>query len=268
MKRGSPATSLGKLPGPLVPNLPGFGLRVLVGVLEALASGTPSRLLSAALQLCLTKKLPAWLVRNNRPVMLEPWLRRLETGVVQDLRVTRRQLRRALPPKHFAYQRQMSGQSLAVACRWLLAGRAIQQIEVWSDDWDEANAFCDPDGEAAVAGVHEAPGESLSLWLYNPRFVVWPLELGLGTGIPRFVAWPLELGLGTRNPHLVVWPLELGLGTHNPRFDAWPLELGLGTHNPRFVAWPLELGLGTPNARFVAWPLEFVLGVHNARVVV
>ena len=48
----------------------------------------------------------------------------------------------------------------------------------------------------------------------------------------------------------VVWPLELGLGTHNPRFFAWPLELGLGTHNPCFVAWPLELGLGTHNPRF------------------
>ena len=58
------------------------------------------------------------------------------------------------------------------------------------------------------------------------------------------------------NPRFVVWPLELGLGTHNPRFFAWPLELGLGTHNPRFVAWPLELGLGTHNPRFVAWPLE------------
>ena len=28
------------------------------------------------------KKLPLWLVRNGRPVMLEPYLRRLETGVV------------------------------------------------------------------------------------------------------------------------------------------------------------------------------------------
>ena len=53
---------------------------------------------------------------------------------------------------------------------------------------------------------------------------------------PRFVAWPLELGLGTRNPRFVAWPLELGLGTLNPRFVAWPLELGLGTRNPRFVA--------------------------------
>ena len=70
--------------------------------------------------------------------------------------------------------------------------------------------------------------------LFNPRFVAWPLELGLGTRNPRFVAWPLELGLRARNPRFVVWPLELGLGTLNPRFVAWPLELGLGTRNPRF----------------------------------
>ena len=62
--------------------------------------------------------------------------------------------------------------------------------------------------------------------------------------------------------HFVVWPLELGLGTRNPRFVAWPLELGLGTRNPRFVAWPLELGLGTLSSRFVVWPLE--LGVGDA----
>ena len=55
---------------------------------------------------------------------------------------------------------------------------------------------------------------------------------------PRFVAWPLELGLGTHNPRFVAWPLELGLGTHNPRFFARPLELGLGTHNPRFGVAP------------------------------
>ena len=83
------------------------------------------------------------------------------------------------------------------------------------------------------------------------RFVVWPLELGLGTLNPCFVAWPLELGLGTHNPRFVAWPLELGLGTLNPRFVAWPLEVGLGTCNPRFVAWPLELALGTCNTRFV-----------------
>ena len=60
------------------------------------------------------------------------------------------------------------------------------------------------------------------------------------------------------NPRFVAWPLELGLGTHNPRFFAWPLELGLGTHNPRFFAWPLELGLGTHNPHF-----DFEVGGHD-----
>ena len=46
VKKGSPATSFDDLPRPLASALPGFGLRVLVGVLEAQASGIPSRLLS------------------------------------------------------------------------------------------------------------------------------------------------------------------------------------------------------------------------------
>ena len=81
VKEGSPATSLHALLRPLVCALLGFGLHVLVGVMEALASVTPSCMLSAVLHLCLAKKLLAWLVRNSRPVMLEPYLRRLETGV-------------------------------------------------------------------------------------------------------------------------------------------------------------------------------------------
>ena len=109
------------------------------------------------------------------------------------------------------------------------------------------------------------PGQSL-----NPRFVAWPLELGLGTHNPRFVAWPLELELGTHNPCFVAWPLELGLGTHNPRFVAWPLELGLGTLNPRFVAWPLELGLGTCNPQEcrgdIAFPPCLGPAFHRLRV--
>ena len=165
VRKGSPATSLDDLPRPLVSALPGFGVQVLVGVLEDLASRTPSRLLSAVLHLCLAKKLPAGLVRNCRPVMLEPYLWRLETGVVQDRRVTRRELRRAVPPEHFAYWRQLSGQTLALACRWLLTYSAIRHGEVWSDDWDEANALCNPVRRAAEAWDHEAPEESLSPWL-------------------------------------------------------------------------------------------------------
>ena len=97
-----------------------------------------------------------------------------------------------------------------------------------------------------------------------PRFVAWPLELGLGTHNPRFVAWPLDLGSGTRNPRFVAWPLELGLGTHNARFVAWLLELGLGTHK----------GLGTRLAALVAIvvaaappPMPPLVRVHPPAVV-
>ena len=167
VKKGFPATSLDELPRPLISALPGFSLRFLVGVVEALASGTPNCLLSVVLHLCLAKKLPAWLVHNSRPVMLEPYLRQLETGVVQDRRVTRRELRRVVPPEHFAYRRQLSGQTLALACRWLLAGWATHHGAVWSDNWDEANAFCNPDREAAGAWDPEAPEESPLSWLHN-----------------------------------------------------------------------------------------------------
>ena len=56
-------------------------------------------------------------MRNSRLVMLEPYLQRLETGVVQDRRVTSRHLRRTVPPEHFAVRRQLSGQNLALSCR-------------------------------------------------------------------------------------------------------------------------------------------------------
>ena len=99
VQKGSPVTSRDQMPRPLVSALQCFGLRVLVGIPEALALGTPGYLLLVVLHLCLAKKLLAWLVRNNRPVMLEPYHRRLETGVAQDPRVTRRELRRVVPPE-------------------------------------------------------------------------------------------------------------------------------------------------------------------------
>ena len=70
-----------------------------------------------------------------------------------------------MPPEHIAYHRHLSGQTVALACRWLLAGWAIQHGAVWSDDWDDANAFCNPNREAAGAWDPEAPEESPSLWL-------------------------------------------------------------------------------------------------------
>ena len=97
VQKGSPATCLDQLPRPLVSALRGFRSSVLVGVLEALASGISIRLLLAVLHLCLAKKLPAWLVRNSRLVIMEPYLWRLETGVVHYRRVTSWEFRGAVP---------------------------------------------------------------------------------------------------------------------------------------------------------------------------
>ena len=159
VKRGSTATFLDDMPRPLVSAVTSFRLRLLVGVLEALATGTASRLLSAVLHLCLAKKLLAWLMPNSRPVMLEAYLRRLETGVVHTHRVTRRELRRAVPVEHFAHRGQLLGQTVAMTCCQLLAGCAIQHGDTWSDDWNEANALGNQDREAAGAWDHENPEE-------------------------------------------------------------------------------------------------------------
>ena len=51
--KGSPARSLDELPRPLVSALLGYALHFLVHMLQALASATPRRLLSAVLHLCL-----------------------------------------------------------------------------------------------------------------------------------------------------------------------------------------------------------------------
>ena len=104
---------------------------------------------------------------NSRPVMLEPYLWRLETGVVQGRPVTRRELRCGVPPEHLAYGRQLACRTVALACRWLLAGSAIQHGAVCLDDWNKANALCNPNPAAAGVRDHEVPEESLSPRLHN-----------------------------------------------------------------------------------------------------
>ena len=178
--KGSPATSLEELPRPLVSALPRFALQVLAQVLQALSVGVPSRLLTAVLQLCLAKKQPAWLVCNSRPVMLEPYLHRLETSVVQEQRMSRRERRRANAARAVPSSRQLSGQLLALACQLLLAGWVLQYGEVWSGNRDEAIAFCNPDHSGG-----EAPEELPSPWLqrFYDAMEVWvasPQEGGCG----------------------------------------------------------------------------------------
>ena len=47
-----------------------------------------NKLLVSVLHLCLAKKQPVWLVHNSQLVMLEPYICRLQTTVVQELRMS------------------------------------------------------------------------------------------------------------------------------------------------------------------------------------
>ena len=69
-----------------------------------------------------------------------------------------------------------------------------KELPPYRGAWLSAAATSVAHGYATLALPPWTPGQSL-----NPRFVAWPLELGLGTHNPCFVAWPLELGLGTHS---------------------------------------------------------------------
>ena len=62
---------------------------------------------------------------------------------------------------------------------------------MWSEDWHEAIAFCNPEREAAGAGNHEAPKESLAPWLKNFYDV-----LDVWVASPYGLAGPYKLGHG------------------------------------------------------------------------
>ena len=73
--------------------------------------------------------------------MLLLYLRVLETGMVHERRMSRRERPHAVPTELFACCRHLSGHTLTVACRLLLAGWSLRYSEVWSNNWDEANAI-------------------------------------------------------------------------------------------------------------------------------
>ena len=113
----SEATSLDEFPASLVKSLDGFGLSLLCSIVQALHPGLTFRWLSAVIHLCLKKKQPSYLVGNSRPILLEPFLRRLDSGNVFTLFSLRAEQQHYLPACHFAYRRQMSPHICALFCR-------------------------------------------------------------------------------------------------------------------------------------------------------
>jgi hypothetical protein len=117
LSQGSAVTALEELPKAVLRHVDSSGLRAIVELLRRLAAAESSTLLNGVLHLCLRKKEPAWLLKNSRPVLLEPFLRRLESSVVFRRLQRSLEVRRSMPSCMLAYRRQLSPQYAAVLGR-------------------------------------------------------------------------------------------------------------------------------------------------------
>lgn len=133
---GSDATALDELPRSVLRLLSGPGIDALVHMLHQLSTGTPSHLLNAVLHLPLKKREPSWLLANSRPVLLEPYLRRLEASIVFRRQQRRLELLRAIPSSTYAYRRQISPQQAALVARILLTAWTTRS-PIYVLDWDQ-----------------------------------------------------------------------------------------------------------------------------------
>jgi hypothetical protein len=210
---GSAVTALDELPKSLLRHVVHAGLAALVEVLQRLSQGDPSALLNGVLHLCLRKREPSWLLKNSRPVLLEPYLRRLESSVVFRRLQRSMELNGTMPSSMLAYRRQLSPQYAAMVGRLLLAHWTAMGHEVHIADWDEENAFCNvPRGAAAVVAGTDAP--ELAPWLQQfygamDVYVVTPhglagpyhLQHGGAQGDSMGVGWYLYVGMRRTEYH-------------------------------------------------------------------
>lgn len=118
LHRGSSATALDEMPRPLLQHLPAHGLSTCIHLLTT-CYHPPSTFLLTAIHLPLRKKEPAWLLRNSRPVLLQPYLRRLEATAVFQRLIARLEEHGHIPSEMFAYRPQLSAQQagLLLACQ-------------------------------------------------------------------------------------------------------------------------------------------------------
>ena len=114
LQRGSAATALDELPRPLLQHLPAHGVSATLHLLQHATSHPHSQLLLTALHLPLKKKEPAWLLRNSRPVLLQPYLRRLEANAIFQRMMHGLESSGAVPSEMFAYRAQLSAQSAGI----------------------------------------------------------------------------------------------------------------------------------------------------------
>ena len=187
---GSNACALDELPRAFLRHVGPAGLGALVHAL----SGVPplGELLTTVLHLALIKKEPAWLLRNSRPVLLEPVLRRMESAVQFRRLMCHMELSGSLPPEMYAYRKQFNALWAPVTLRWLIAWWVECGLSPWIIDWDESNTYCNiPRADLEMALASTCPGlgtwaeaffDSFSVRIVTARGLTAPYRLAHGCG--------------------------------------------------------------------------------------
>ena len=140
----------------------------------------------------LRKKDPTWLLRNSRPILLEPFLRRLEATAVFRRVLSHLEASGLIPSSMFAYRPQQSPQQAAMLTRWLIAYWATIAICVCAGDWDESNAYCNiPRSDAIPLLDLLSPGfgdwlcqfyKDFAIHVVTPHGLTNPYQLQSGGG--------------------------------------------------------------------------------------
>ena len=138
----SEATAFDELPHMLLYRLSGFSVQTLTRWLSILRQGVCSYFLQSALHICLLKKEPYWLIRNSRPIILEPALRRMESAIIFRRLTSRGEAAGWIPPSFFSYRKEFSPILMAIFARCFVAFHALDSGQCFCIDWDESNAFC------------------------------------------------------------------------------------------------------------------------------
>ena len=161
----SQATSLEEMPDQVVRSMPWFGLELALGWLQALRTGAATLLLVSALHLCLLKKKPHYLIRNSRPIVLEPDLKRKESSCMFRRMMSRAESCGFMPPWSFAYRKEISPVQLAIWVRWFTAYQTVHRGSLLVTDWDESNAFCNVNRSALNQCLHKYPTLDIAPWI-------------------------------------------------------------------------------------------------------
>ena len=201
-KHGSNATSLDDLPCAVVRAMPGIGISSLAAWLQRLRDGEQSQLLSAVIHLCLKKKEPSWLLRNSRPILLEPFVRRLESAAIFQRLMARAERDYWLDPWVFSYRKQVNPLYLALLVRWAIAYWALDLGCIHVSDWDESNAFCNLNRVDLQALLRDFPALDCGDWVdwfYSSFacYVQTPYGLAEPYAVRQGAAQGDSMGVGT-----------------------------------------------------------------------